>query len=137
MNYLLDTNILSELAKPRPSNLVRDKVLNAPPDSLFASEASRYELRFGTALLDRPEPLWARIQALVLPVAQWVPMNAAISERAGNIGASIRRRGRPPEAKDMMIAATAMELRCPLVTRNVSDFEGIEGLTIENWFDEK
>jgi predicted nucleic acid-binding protein len=136
MHYLLDTNILSELIKPRPNTAVTQRLLAAAPRSIWASEATRYELRYGAMLLAAPAPLWARIQALVLPIPRWMPVGAAISERAGNIAAQLRRQGRPSDVLDPIIAATALELRCPLVTRNVGDFEFIDELVVENWFAE-
>ena len=81
-----------------------------------------------------PERLWARIQALVLTVPTWVPVGAAISDRAAVITAMLRRKGRPSDVVDPFIAATALELRLPVVTHNVRHFEIIEGLVVEDWF---
>ena len=44
MKVVLDTNVLSELVKPRPNASVSRMILEAPFGSLFASEITRYEL---------------------------------------------------------------------------------------------
>lgn len=131
---MLDTNVLSELVKPRPNPALSERVLSAPKGSLYASEMTRYELRFGALLHPSPERLWARIQALVLTVPNWAPVNATISDRAAVITAMLRRKGRPSDVVDPFIAATALELRAPVVTRNVRHFETIDGPVVEDWF---
>lgn len=131
---VLDTNVLSELVKPRPNPAISERVLSAPKGSFYASEMTRYELRFGALLHPAPERLWARIQALVLTVPTWVPVSAVISDRAAVITATLRRKGRPSDVVDPFIAATALEFRMPVVTHNVSHFETIEGLDVEDWF---
>jgi predicted nucleic acid-binding protein len=57
----------------------------------------------------------------------WVRLSvdAAVAERAGRI-----RRRRPSRLPDALIAATALEHRLTLVTRNVRDFYGIKGLRL-------
>jgi len=131
---VLDTNVLSELVKPRPNPALLERVLAAPRGTFYASEMTRYELRFGALLHPAPERLWARIQALVLPVPIWRPVNQAIAERAAAVAALLRRKGRPADAVDPFIAATALDLDIPVVTRNLRHFEAIDGLVVENWF---
>lgn len=132
--FLIDTNVFSELVKPRPNEAVCDRLLGAAEGSLFASEMTRYELRFGALILHNPAPLWARIQALVLPIAQWLAVTTAISDRAARVAAELRRKGRPSDLVDPFIAATALEMGCPVVTRNVRHFDGVDGLTVLDWF---
>ena len=115
MKVVLDTNVLSELVKPRPNASVSRMVLEAPFGSLFASEITRYELRHGALSHPRPDHLWARIQALILPIAIWIPVNAEVSERTAVIVAALERKGRPIGALDPFIAATALVLGCPVV----------------------
>jgi predicted nucleic acid-binding protein len=131
---VLDTNVLSELVRTRPNPAIAERVLSASKGSLYASEMTRYELRFGALLHPAPQRLWARIQALVLTVPNWVPVSAAISDRAAVITAALRLKGRPSDVVDPFIAATALELRLPVVTHNIRHFETIDGLVVEDWF---
>lgn len=133
MKVVLDTNVLSELVKPAPNASVSQMILDAPAGSLFASEVTRYELRYGALMHPRPEHLWARIQALILPIPTWLNVTPEISERTAVIAATLERQGRPIGAIDPFIAATALVLGCPVVTRNVRHFQFIDGLQVINW----
>ena len=134
MRVVVDTNVLSELTKPRPNEAVCDRLLAAVEGSLLASEMTRYELRFGALLHANPAALWARIQALVLPIPDWLPVTARIADRAAAVAAELRGKGRTTDLIDPFIAATALELDCPVVTHNVRHFEPIDGLTVIDWF---
>ena len=133
MKVVLDTNVLSELVKPRPNASVSHMILDAPAGSLFASEITRYELRRGALSHPRPDHLWARIQALILPIVTWIPVNAEVSVRTALIAAALDRKGRPVGALDPFIAATALVLGCPVVTRNARHFKAVEGLQVIDW----
>ena len=133
---LLDTNILSEIIRPRPDARVVDSLLAQAAGSLYASELTRFELRRGAFLRDDPEPLWSRIKEFVLPVVQWLPVNDAISLRAGELSAALRRQGREIGVIDTFLAATAQSRGLVMVTRNLRHFERIDGLKLENWFGE-
>lgn len=133
---LLDTNILSEIIRPRPDARVVDSLLAQAAGSLYASELTRFELRRGAFLRDDPEPLWSRIKEFVLPVVQWLPVNDAISLRAGELSAALRRQGQEIGVIDTFLAATAQSRGLVMVTRNLRHFERIDGLKLENWFGE-
>lgn len=92
--------------------------LMAGADELHVSAVTRAELFSGRATEER------RVRRLLEPMTD-VPVDAAIAERAGRL-----RRGTARRLPDALIAATALEHRLTLVTRNVSDFEGIRGLKL-------
>lgn len=92
--------------------------LLADGDELYVSVVSRAELFSGRAAEER------RVRRLLEPMTD-VPLDAAIAERAGRL-----RRGTHRRLPDLLIAATALEHRLTLVTRNVRDFEGIRGLKV-------
>jgi predicted nucleic acid-binding protein len=132
---LLDTNVLSELLRPRPSAAVIGRLLQFTSKTLFASEVTRFEMRFGAALRPDASLFWTRIQRELLPLVTWLPVSEAVSMRAGDIAAAQRLAGRSCGTLDPLIAATALAHGVPLATRNVQHFERIEGLEVQNWFD--
>ncbi len=132
---LLDTNILSEVLRPRPSPAVIGRLLQFNSRTLFASEITRFELCFGARLRADAPMFWARLQRELMPLVTWLPVTEAVSTRAGEIAAAQRLAGRPCGTVDPFIAATALVQGVPLVTRNVQHFERINGLKVQNWFE--
>lgn len=92
--------------------------LVAGNDELHVSAVTRAELFSGRGVEER------RIRRLLGPMTD-VPVDATIAERAGRLRRDTSRR-----LPDALIAATALEHRLTLVTRNIRDFEGIRGLKV-------
>lgn len=92
--------------------------LVAGRDDLHVSAVSRAELFAGRGAEER------RIRRLLSPMTQ-LPVDTAVAERAGRL-----RRGGALRLPDALIAATAMEHRLTLVTRNARDFADIRGLKV-------
>jgi tRNA(fMet)-specific endonuclease VapC len=59
-----------------------------------------------------------------------LPLSAETAWKTGQIRRRLRSAGRPVGDNDLLIAATALHHGIPLVTRNQSDFEDIEGLDV-------
>lgn len=133
--FLLDTNVLSEVLKPRPSPVVMRRLTQHLSTDLFASEVTRYELRFGAALRGDAGGLWSRIERQVLPLVTWLPVSPRVSVLAGDIAAAQRRAGRPAGTLDPLIAATALQRGFLLVTRDVAHFRSVPGLVVQDWFE--
>lgn len=87
-------------------------------DELHVSAITRAELFAGRDGEER------RIRRLLEPMVN-LPVDVAIAERAGRL-----RRGSNVRLPDALIAATALEHRLALVTRNVRHFEGVKGLRL-------
>ena len=132
--YLFDTNVLSEITNRRPNAVVVQKLMACEPTLRFASEITRYELRYGAALLPPGNPMWQRIVDEVLPRCTWLPVDAEVCMVTGDLTAQLRRSGRSLDWADLFIAATALVHGLVVVTRNVRHFDRIDGLVIENWF---
>ena len=132
--FVLDTNVLSEVLRQRPSPGVIRRLLENSSKTLFASELTRYELRFGAALRADASEFWSRLQRDVLPLVTWLAVTESISLRAADIAAAQRLSGRPCGTINPLIAATALVQGVPLVTRNVQHFDHVAGLEVQNWF---
>jgi toxin FitB len=127
---LVDTNILSELMRPRPN---RGVLAWSEATRAFAlSVVSLEEILFGLAL--RPSARIARQFAfLISNFATLLPVTDAIASRCAELRGAQARRGHVRTQADMLIAATAYEHGTILVTRNVRDFAGT-GVRVSNPF---
>jgi predicted nucleic acid-binding protein len=122
---LLDTCFLIDLQREFTSGQVGPAraFLGASPDNRFAiSVISAVEFMEGFA--DTPEG-----ERLLRPFA-WMDVDAEISRVAARIRRDLRLRGLLIGDFDILIAATAMAARQPLVTDNVDHFSRVDGLQV-------
>jgi predicted nucleic acid-binding protein len=136
--FALDTNILSELMRPRPEPTVEDWVAAQDMTALFLSVVSIGELETGfTTMQDaarraRLEASLERHLTLLFP-GRLLPVTQAIAARWGRLGGMRQLSGRPLSAPDGMIAATALEHGLTVVTRNTKDFDALGVPLINPW----
>ena len=131
--YLLDTNILSELVKKRPNSGFISRLRSEPLQSLHTSSVCVFELRFGSALRDDFEIFWQRIMDTILSRISILKFGEDEAYIAGDILASLQKKGKKIGIEDIYIAATAISNKCTLVTANTRHYERIKDLKIENW----
>jgi|WetSurMetagenome_2_1015567.scaffolds.fasta_scaffold228998_1 tRNA(fMet)-specific endonuclease VapC len=135
--YLLDTNIISEPARPSPSQKVIEKLeLYAPVAAVSA--ITWHELLYGLNLIERKERRTELERYLFNVVSRIYPV-VPYDEHAAAVHADLRaanqKKGTPQPMLDSQIAAIAIVNNMILVTRNPADFTGIPGLMYENWFE--
>jgi tRNA(fMet)-specific endonuclease VapC len=135
VRYLLDTNVLSELARPRPDDGVLARLEDVADDAAIAAVAW-HELRFGVARLPsgrRREALAAFLTGLAgrFPV---LPYDKLAAEWHAGERARLERAGRPAPYADGQIAAVAVTNGLLLVTRDVADFAEFADLAVESWW---
>ena len=128
MNFLLDTNVVSEWAKPRPDTGVVAWLAETDEDRVFISVITLAELRHGIERL----PAGARRNRLDTWLSEQVParfearvlsVDVETADRWGRVMARGDARGRPVGTMDAFIAATAERYNLTLITRNVLDFD--------------
>lgn len=125
--YLLDTNVVSEVRRPRPDPGVLRWLEAARGDDLFLSVLTIGEIRLGIVRLERRDP--ARAEALEAWLAglesgyadRILPVTVAVARRWAVLSAE-----RPLPVVDALLAATAAEHDATLVTRNVADLAGVD-----------
>lgn len=122
MNWLADTNVLSELVKLRPNSGVADWARTVGRISVSAITVE--EIVFGLAWKPNRRT-YTSIMRFFASSCDVLPVTQEIAERAGALRGEIRSRGISRTSADMLIAATAQIHRLTLVTRNVRDFDGI------------
>ena len=122
--YLLDTNVVSELAQPRPSARVRDFLL-AEAD-LHLSTITLHELSYGAERAPDPARkimLLAWIRDIATQFAGRIhPLDAATAELSGRMRALAQSAGQTADPLDVMIAAAAVQRGLTVATRNTKHF---------------
>ncbi len=136
--FLLDTNVLSELRKPRPDPSVAAFVSAQPEESLFVSDVTFAEIRFGIEQAPDAErravvsdwlahtlrPLFAD---RVLPLSEDVILRWRMMLEAG------RRRGHNFGQLDLFIAATAAVANLVVVSRDETHFVAAGVPILDPW----
>ena len=124
--FLLDTNIISELMKPRPNRGVAEWIGATPEDLLHLSVITIGVVRKGIDLLD-DEPKRAALQSWldhdvrVRFAGRMLAFDDAVAERWGQLEASVKRRRQSLPTVDAQLAATALHHGVTFVTRNTED----------------
>ncbi|NER35834.1 MAG: type II toxin-antitoxin system VapC family toxin [Oscillatoria sp. SIO1A7] len=130
MNFLCDTNIVSELARLKPNPGVVEWF--AGVSSVALSAVTVEEIFYGLA--SKPKPaVQSWFEQFLDSRCRVLPITAQIAKRSGQMRGKLRSQGRPRTQPDMMIAATAEIYNLTLVTRNTRDFEGC-GISLLNPF---
>ena len=134
VQYLLDTNVLSETRKRHADERVMAFVVDTDPSTLYLSVLTLGELRKGVALKQRSDPdaaasIAAWVDGLEFTFASRIlNVDAAIAQIWGDLSAD---RSRPPV--DALLAATAIAHDLALVTRNVQDMQGLSLRVLNPW----
>jgi predicted nucleic acid-binding protein len=138
MAWLLDTNILSELRRPKPEPRVVDFVNECPLDQLYVSAVTLAEIRFGIELLDEPtrraelnEWLAHKVRPMfdrrVLEVTEDIMLKWRLLVEEG------RKAGHTFSQPDLIIAATAIHHGLTVVTRDRSDYDKARVAVCDPW----
>ncbi|PZU56155.1 MAG: VapC toxin family PIN domain ribonuclease [Sphingobium sp.] len=136
--FLLDTNVISELRRPRPNPAVVGFISAQVEDNLFISEVTFAEIRFGIERLDNPEKraeitawlassLRPLFEGRTLPVSEDVILRWRLMIEAG------RRRGHTFSQLDLFIAAIAAHYDLIVVTRDVTHFAAAAVPVLDPW----
>jgi toxin FitB len=138
VNFLLDTNVVSEWTKPHPDVGVVAWLAEADEDRVFVSVITLAELRHGVERMPvgarrRRLDIWLTEQVPLRFEARMLPIDAATANSWGRIMARGQARGRPLGTMDAFIAATAEQYDLTLVTRNLSDFDGLGIRLLSPW----
>ena len=135
---VLDTNVLSELAKQRPDENVRRWLNRQQPAEIFVTAIARAEMLSGIALMPegkRRAGMWAateRVFAEQFP-DKVLAFDGDAATAYAEIVAARKRRGRPVSGFDALIAAIARAHKAAVATRDVGGFEHAGIAIINPW----
>jgi len=134
-SYLLDTNVLSEAVRPKPSKNVLS-FLFAETD-LWLSVVVLHEIAYGAARVadrDRQVGLQVWIDSIKVRFrSRIINVDEGIAEIAGRLRGLAVLRGRTLDALDSLLAATAITRSLTLATRNTKDFEYLNIALHDPW----
>jgi predicted nucleic acid-binding protein len=134
---LLDTCVISELAKSSPDRGVSTWIASVPDDALRLSVLTLGEIKRGADLLEvgaRRSAIEAWLGGLIATFADRIlPVDQAVALRWGAISAEGRRSGRARPPVDSWLAATAVCGGLTLATRNIADFAGTGASVVNPW----
>jgi tRNA(fMet)-specific endonuclease VapC len=133
MRYMLDTNTCIHIIKYRP-DVLYDRLSSLSIEDAGVSSIVAAELWYGVALSQKKKQNEAALREFFeyVEVIDWPPEAGPVY---GRIRALLRKTGTPIGAMDLLIATHALFLGSVLVTDNTREFERVEGLMIENWFE--
>ena len=136
--FLLDTNIISELVKPKPEANVTEWVENTDESLLYLSVLTLGEIRRGIAALPQSrrratleawldKDLRARFEGRILVIDQ------EVADRWGLLTAAARNSGIVLPVIDGLLAATALEHNLTLVTRDTGQIPSMGVVVFNPW----
>ena len=136
--FLLDTNVPSELTRPRSDPKVERWLEDADDEQLFFSVVSLGEIIKGVTILPesrRREELQQWLDDTLRPwfSGRILPVTEPITERWGILAGRRQLKGKTITVTDGFIAATALHHDLTIVTRNVKDFEDLGVSVLNPW----
>ena len=139
-HYLLDSNIVSEIIKREPDFNVLKKLVEHSSDCAICAPVWE-ELMFGVKILpqglnrQRLEDFLVNDVHMNFPIKNYTEKAALIH---AELRAALKKKGKPTQKTDSLIASIALANHMVLVTRNTKHFEAIRevsDLQMENWFE--
>jgi len=138
MSWLLDTCVICEPTRAKPSPRVLRWLSGQPEETLYLSVLSFGEIRKGVALLPagpkrRALEHWLEHDLVDRFVGRILPFDRAGADLWGRLLAGAESKGHPLPALDSLLAATALAHGLTLVTRNLADFAGTGAELFNPW----
>jgi tRNA(fMet)-specific endonuclease VapC len=134
MAYLIDTDIIIYSLKGRKDVQVWLRKNSRAPK--FISVITYGELIYGARKSKHPEKNIGTVHrvAELFPI---IDINRGMMEFFGEIKVNLEKKGSRIDDMDLLIAATSMYMNLSLVTNNMSHFDRIDDLVLENWKGER
>ncbi|HEX8408889.1 MAG TPA: type II toxin-antitoxin system VapC family toxin [Thermoanaerobaculia bacterium] len=135
LKYLLDTNIVSEPLRPKPSARVL-RMLRRHETEVAISSVVWHELRFGVERLPesrRRDAIERYLETVVLAAIPILDYDRTAAEWHARERARLAARGETPPFADGQIAAIAHTRDLTLITLNDADFRRFQNLRVSRW----
>ncbi len=130
IKFMLDTNIVIYVIKRKPAKALVP--FNQHAGQLCVSSITLGELIHGVEKSAQPEHNLKLVEDFVSRLTV-LDYGSKAAFHYGEIRAALERKGSPIGVNDLHIAGHARSEGLTLVTNNLSEFERVEGLRLENW----
>lgn len=131
--WVLDSNTISYYF--RNEACVVNALREIPLNQIAVPAIVVYELQYGLRRLsDAAAQPRLRALAKFLQFMQIIDIDSNVAEHAARIRVQLEQQGTPIGAHDILIAASALSVHGQLVTRNIREFDRVQGLKVINWF---
>ncbi|MBI3347790.1 MAG: type II toxin-antitoxin system VapC family toxin [Burkholderiales bacterium] len=130
LRYLLDTNIVIYVLKRRPVELLA--TFNTNASRMAISSITLAELMHGAETSSRVGENLSAVEDFCSRLVV-LPYGAKAAQHYGAIRATLEKLGQPIGVNDLHIAGHARSEGLVLVTNNISEFERVPALEVENW----
>jgi tRNA(fMet)-specific endonuclease VapC len=127
---LLDTSFLIDLMNGDPDAVERARELEADLVQQRLSAMTLFELYYGVGRVTDSETEREQIEQ-VLASKPVHPADTAVMRKAGRLAGELAADGDPVSDGDVIIGATALVVDEPVLTRNVADFERLDGVEVD------
>lgn len=136
--FLLDTNCISEIVRPKPDPNVVEWMEAAEETLLYLSVLTLGEIRKGLAILPQSKrrtrlEAWLEVELQARFAGRILEIDTAVADRWGLLAAEAKRAGKALSAIDGLLAATALHHNLTIVSRNVNDFAGSQVPVLNPW----
>jgi tRNA(fMet)-specific endonuclease VapC len=128
--FLLDTNTLIYYFKARGE--VPERLLATPPQELAVSTVSLYELETGLRKSNDATKRRQQLAAFIAACEVW-DFDHPAAVASAEIRAELESQGMPIGPLDNLIAGIARARGATLVTRNLREFQRVQGLMLVDW----
>ena len=129
---ILDTAFLLDVRHSDGDAIACARDLEQSPEQLRVSAITMAELQAGVPRVGEPLDEYDRI-VKVTATKEVVPVTKSIASRGGRLYGEQQNAGQTVELDDCLIAATALEFEEPVVTRNVSHFDRLDGVLVRGY----
>ena len=131
--FLFDTDILSNIIKRKPSDVLIDRLQTVPKQSQYTSSINIGEIYYGAYRSIRKDQILKAFEESVFPNITVLFFDEQSGKLFGKLKAQLEKEGISCSEPDLRIASVALQHNLNLVTGNVKHFENIPGIRLENW----
>jgi toxin FitB len=136
--FLLDTNCISELIRPKPEQRVLDWMEAADESLLYLSVLTVGEIWKGLAELAQSKrraqiETWLEVDLRARFAGRILPIDGPVADRWGQLAGDAKRQGKTLAVIDGLLAASALQHNLTVVSRNTSDFEHTHVSVLNPW----